>query len=334
MSRQKSRREEESIFAYTNRKSQPAKSKAKKAGQKTCVTKEEAQKKKEEEEAAALDPARWYLRENLELEKVLAGSLKFQHVVFAQSGANETVFPSDMVMTRTLEQVPLSAFTSYFLAHNMSTIQMEFNTWKATDANAAIPMGIKAFNKLCYIVFLYNYERIVVRERVEEGAADTTKSLLQRIVSKYLDQTIIGVANMQQAVEKELADDCDVSLEVWLRNKKFSQIGIVDMTDVNPDLTVANVLSQLQMFGVRYDREVLSHGIPGMSDMAVISLILSSVATSVTTVQLDLINKTFGVDITKRISFNPVVNELVQQFKLSYVSNQANKRVGIFPATQ
>lgn len=288
----------------------------------------------EETEEFELDPSQWYLRENMQLERVLSDPIKSQHVVYLQSGAQQTVFPSDMVMTRILEMVPLSAFTSYLLAHNMTTIQLEFNTWRAASANASIPIGIKPFNKLCYIVFLYNYERIVAKKSDESDAESTSVSLLQRIVQKYFERSIMGVSNMQQALEKELADDCEVALDVWLRNKKFSTIGIVDISEVDPSLTVPNVLSQLQLFGVRYDPEVMSYGIPGMSDMAVISLLLSSVATSVTKTQLDLINKTFKVSIMERVKFNPLVNEIVQQFKLSYVSNQANVKTGIYSATQ
>ena len=270
----------------------------------------------------------------MQLESVLSEPLKYQNVVYLQAGAQQTVFPSDIVMTRILEMVPLSAFTSYFRANNMTTIQLEFQTWKSTTANSTIPIGFKPFDKLCYIVFLYNYEQIVAKKADEGDPKPTGESLLQKIVKKYFERSILGVSNMQQAMEKELADDCDMPLEVWMRNKKFSTIGIVDISDVDPALTVPNVLSQLQLFGVRYDPEVMSYGIPGMSDMAVISLILSSVASSVTKTQLDLINKAFKVSIMDRISFNPAVNEIVQQFKMSYVSNQANVKTGIFPATQ
>lgn len=287
----------------------------------------------ETEEPAAADT--WYTRENQELEKVLSEPLKYQHVVYIQAGSQTTIFPSDVIMTRVLELVPLSAFTSYFRANNMTTIQLEFETWKAASANAAIPMGsVKSFNKLCYVVFLYNYEQIVTKRSSDTEPTEIGKSLLQRIVTKYFDRTILGVSNVQDALENELAADCDVDIVAWKRSKKFSMIGIVDMSDVDPELTVTNVLSQLQLFGVRYDPEVMSYGISGMSDMAVISLILSSVATNVTKTQLELINTSFHVNITERIHFNPVVNNIVQQFRMAYVSNQTNVKVGITPTTQ
>lgn len=300
------------------------------SGRNTRLTKKKKNPKPAEGGAAA--PPDWSQIENEELERVLENPLKYQHVVAKNFQATNVVMPSDMVLTRILETVPLSAFATYLVNNSMLTIQQEFELWRSSAVNAELPLGHKALNKVCYIVFLYNYERIVTPNDVAP-AAQHVQSLLQRMLSAYFSSTILVVANQQQALASELADDCGVPLEMWLRNRKFSEIGVVKMTDVDPDLTVANVLSQLQLFGVRHDPEVLSYGVAGMGDQAVISLILSSVANSVTVTQRNLINQAFNVDLSDRIHFNPVVNEIVQQFKLAYVSNTTNVRLGILPAS-
>lgn len=235
-------------------------------------------------------------------------------------------FPKDEVLVRLLELIPLSAVNTFLTQHHYEHVDRLFQEWHEHGFNKALPLGDRASNKICYFVFFYTYERLQ-----DGGEESKGKSLLQQIVEQYLEVGWTEVLYQRGNIEQELADDVGLDINVWEQGLKFGRYGLVDMRGVSDRLTAEQALAVMKTVGVEVDREILAMGQQGLSEMALVSLALSSAAPSMTTAQRTMLETLLNVDLTRVTRFNPVVHSLVQRYKLAYLSNYQNMQIGRLP---
>ena len=252
----------------------------------------------------------------------------------SQYQAKVAMLPPDRVLVKLIETVPLSAVTNYLATHQYTGMQVVFDEWRNHGTNKALPMSEPAYNKITYFVFLWNYQRFAVRQAEEGEGRPKTKnlSLLHRIVSSYQSHAPIDQLFNRGVIEAELASDVGVPIDEWDKGLKFSRYGLVNMTRVNPNLTLDEALAVLAQLGVQYDREIASYSQRGLSDLAVLSIVLAAATPTLTQPQHQLVETFFGVTLSDVVRINTLVHGLVQQYKMAYLSNYNNIQIGRVPA--
>lgn len=136
--------------------------------------------------------------------------------------------PSNRVLYTCLSFIPIEFMLNHVINNGYKSILDNFKEW--IRSHPEIPRGPPAFNKIDMCVFLWN-----------QPGGEQKRNLLYDCISKF-SQVYISLYK-QNALERQLATDLNIPLEVWLNNKQTYIDGIIV-----PDLTggyIKNIVSDL-----------------------------------------------------------------------------------------